>query len=409
MKTLHLICITIFFSLNGFSQPPVPGIDWEYYSTKKGDLKVPNGSEQQTSCVVFDIDKDGINDFIVTERVKAPAVVWYKKNGKKWDRYVLDAEPLRIEAGAAVYDIDDDGDLDPVFGGESRSNEVWWWENPYPDYNPNIAWKRHTIKSSGKTKHHDQLFGDFDGDGETELAFWNQNANTLFLAEIPENPRESDEWEISPVYTYGNDSEMQPPGEMPTWKRVNEHEGLTKADIDGDGVTDIVGGGRWFKTTGRQNFQENIIDASYAFSRSAAGQLIEGGRPETILVVGDGIAPMFLYEWQNGTWIKKTLIDEVDNGHSLDIIDFNGDGHLDIFNAEMRFDENYNPDAKLRILLGDGKGNFTDYIINEGFSHHEAKIADLDGDGDFDILSKPYAFRAPGIDIWLQNGTGTKK
>jgi hypothetical protein len=115
---------------------------------------------------------------------------------------------------------------------------------------------------------------------------------------------------------------------------------------------------------------------------------------------------MIMYEWQKGTWKPKTLIDVVDNGHSLSLVDFNGDGHLDIFNAEMRFSETYNPDSKLRILLSDGKGNFTDYIINEGYSHHESKIDDMDGDGDIDILSKPYAYRAPGIDIWLQNGTG---
>jgi hypothetical protein len=409
MKNVILIILAAFavFAANG--QPDIPKIDWKFYSTEKGDMDVPNGSEQQTSCAVFDIDNDGINDFIITERVKAPSVVWYKKNGEKWDRHILDNEHLRIEAGAAFYDIDDDGDLDPVFGGDSGSNSVWWWENPYPDYDKNTPWKRHTIKTSGATKHHDQIIADFDGDGFGELVFWNQNANNLFIADIPKNPKEQDEWDYKPVYAYSGDSEMPFPGEVPAWKGTNEHEGLVAQDIDMDGVLDIVGGGWWFKHIGNHNYQANVVDASYTFSRSAAGQLIEGGRPEIILVVGDGIAPMFLYEWQDGTWVRKKLIDAVDNGHSLDIIDFNGDGHPDIFNAEMRFNKDHNPDAKLRILLGDGKGNFTDYIINEGYSHHEAKIADLDGDGDYDIFSKPYAFRAPGIDIWLQNGTGRKK
>lgn len=406
MKEVLTILILLTVTITVSAQPPIPQIDWVHLSSANGDLPVPSQSDQQTSCAVFDIDKDGINDFIVTERRKAPSVVWFKKNGPTWDKYILDADFLQIEAGHAFYDIDNDGDLDPVFGGESHSNELWWWENPYPEYNPEIPWKRHTIKKSGSGKHHDQIFADFDGDGLGELVFWNQMANTLFYAEIPENPREADEWDLKPIYTYSSDSEMPFPGPSPKWKTVNEHEGLDKADIDMDGVLDIVGGGWWFKHIGNSQFKANVIDASYSFSRSAAGQLIEGGRPEVILVVGDGIAPMNLYEWQKGAWVKKTLLAEVDNGHSIELIDFNGDGHLDIFNAEMRFGADQNTDAKCRILLGDGKGNFTDYIINEGFSNHESKIIDLDGDGDLDVLSKPFAHRAPGIDIFLQNGTG---
>ena len=406
MKNLNLTLIASLLILYTYAQPEIPKIEWKHINSNEAGIEVPNSGNQQTSIAVFDIDKDGINDIIITERTTAPGVVWYKKNGETWQKFVIDPDISRIEAGSAFYDIDNDGDLDPVFGGEGRSNKVWWYENPYPEYIPDIPWEKHTIKNSGENKHHDQIIADFDGDGLGELVFWNQTARTLFFADIPNNPRELDEWDLKPIYIYAADGEMQPPGSVPSWKGINEHEGLAKADIDMDGTLDIVGGGWWFKHAENHTFIPNVVDASYTFSRSAAGQLIEGGRPEIILVVGDGIAPMFLYEWVNGTWTKKILIDEVDNGHSLDIIDFNGDGHLDIFNAEMRFDAGYNPDAKCRVLLGDGKGNFTDYIINEGFSNHESRIADLDGDGDYDIFSKPYGHRAPGFDIFLQNGTG---
>lgn len=406
MKNLSLLIVAILTTILGFAQPEVPTIKWQHIDSKKVGIDSPNMGKEQTSDVVFDIDKDGINDFIITERTSVPSVVWYKKNGEKWDKFVIDDQKLRIEAGATFYDIDNDGDLDPVFAGESQSNEVWWWENPYPNYHAETPWKRHTIKKSGANKQHDQLIADFDGDGLGELVFWNQNANTLFLADVPENAKELEEWDFKPIYVYATDGQMQPPGTVPGWKRNNEHEGLAAADIDLDGVLDIVGAGWWFKHVGNHSFVANVVDASYSFSRSAAGQLIEGGRPEIVLVVGDGIAPMFLYEWVNGTWKRKTLIDEVDNGHSLSLVDFNGDGHLDIFNAEMRFSADYNTDAKCRVLLGDGNGNFTDYIINEGFSHHESRMVDLDGDGDLDIFAKPYAERAPGFDIFLQNGTG---
>ena len=380
-----------------------PPVKWKHYSTENGDMPVPTSGGQQTASLTVDVDKDGITDFLITERTSAPSVVWYKKNGEQWDHYVVEDEPLRIEAGSAHYDIDGDGDQDVVFAGESQSNQVWWWENPYPDYAPDQAWKRYTIKKSGANKHHDQLFGDFDGDGQQELAFWNQQGKTLFVAEIPDNPKETEEWERTAAYRYNTDSQMEQLGQegYPDWKDVNEHEGLAKIDIDGDGVEDLVGGGRWFKYDGRGGYLENIIDASYVFSRSAAGQFIEGGRPEVVLVVGDGIAPMMLYEWQNGTWVRRQIIDELDNGHTIDVLDFNGDGHLDIFSAEMRFGED-NPDSKIRIMLGDGQGHFTETVVAEGYGVHEGRIVDLDGDGDYDVLGKPYSWKAPRLDIWLQ-------
>jgi hypothetical protein len=209
-------------------------------------------------------------------------------------------------------------------------------------------------------------------------------------------------WHCTEIYCYSGDSQMEQRGEYPWWKAANEHEGLAKTDIDGDGKLDIVGGGHWFRHEGGTDYSVHIIDASYAFSRAAAGQLIKGGRPEVVLVVGDGLGPMMMYEWQKGTWVGCKLIDKVQDGHSLEILDFDGDGRLDIFCAEMRLGNN--PDARIWILLGDGKGSFKEVVVASGYGLHESKIADLDGDGDFDILGKPYNWQAPRLDIWLNEG-----
>lgn len=372
---------------------------WKHLSSKMGDLEAPNAGNQQTSSIVLDMDGDGVNDFVITERTAAPSVVGYLREASGWTRFVIDPEALRIEAGSFAYDIDNDGDTDILAGGDSRSNEVWWWENPAPEVSS--TWQRHLIKSSGASKHHDQIIADFNNDGRDELVFWNQGARTLFLAEIPDNVKTAGEWERTAVYTYGPD-EMVQRGSYPPFKRPNEHEGLAAADIDGDGTLDIVGGGRWFKHLEGDTYLPHIIDASYPFTRSMVAQFIAGGRPEVVLVAGDGTAPMVLYEYQDGTWQSRVIVDEVVDGHSVTVADFNGDGHPDIFNAEMGLGNDPNPEAYL--LLGDGNGGFTKQIIQQGVGLHESRLVDLDGNGSLDVLGKPYTWDAPRLDIWLNEG-----
>lgn len=373
---------------------------WVLYSSEKGDLEPPNPGRQQTASAVFDIDGDGVNDFVIAERTQAPAVVWYQRHAGGWRRHVLEAEKLAIEAGATSGDVDGDGDPDFIAAGDHSSNGVWWWENPRPSGDVTKPWTRRAIKSSGASKHHDLLFVDADGDGRSELVFWNQGAQTLFLARPPADPRTAGEWPRIPIYTYSKDSEMPHRGEPPRWRGVNEHEGLAFEDIDLDGKKDLIGGGRWFRHLGGDRFRENLVDASFPFSRCAAGQFIEGGRPEIVLSLGDGLGPLILYEWRGGAWHPRTVLDGIDNGHSLSAGDFNFDGHADLFLAEMRLNGG-NPRSKLILLFGDGKGNFRQESIAEGYDNHESKIADLDGDGTFDILGKPYNHGVPALRVWL--------
>ena len=383
---------------------PGGAAQWKHLSTINGDLPVPNSGKQQTSATVFDIDKDGVNDFVITERTAAPSVVWYRRGKTGWTRYVLEAAALRPEAGATFGDIDGDGDLDFIAGadgGGDTGNQIWWWENPYPTFDPAASWKRHIVKKSGERKHHDTMFADVDGDGKRELVFWNQRGHTLFLARVPANPKDDREWPMAPIFTYTFDGEMQQRATAPPFKSINEHEGLALADIDGDGKADLVGGGYWFKHLGGDRFAANTVDAGYHFSRAAAGQFIEGGRPEIVFVVGDGVGPLMLYEWIKGTWKPRMILDQVDNGHSLTALDFNGDGHLDIFCAEMRLNGG-NPESKIYLLLGDGRGIFQKTVVATGFDSHESKVADLDGDGKLDILGKPYNHETPALNLWLQ-------
>ncbi len=370
-------CLPALAALGLAAQPT-----WKHLSSRTGDLEPPSKSKQQTASLVFDVDGDGLNDIVIGCRRAGPALVWYRRTAGGWQRRVIEPGVLPIEAGGAYCDIDKDGDLDIVMGGDSRSNEVWWWENPRPDFSK--PWKRRLIKNSGAKKHHDQLFGDFDGDGQPELVFWNQRANKLFFAEVPDDPKNTEPWPYAPIFT-----------------SPRESEGLAAADIDLDGTVDIVGGGCWFKHVGGGKFVAEVIDDKQRFTRCAAGQLVAGGRPEVAFVVGDGTGPLKWYEWRAGRWVGHDPLGiAVDHGHSVAIADVNGDGNNDIFCAEMRLNGG-NDDAQMWLLLGDGQGHFRKTTIAVGYGNHESKLADLDGDGDLDVLGKPYNWDTPRLDIWL--------
>lgn len=365
---------------------------------------MPGTSTQQTGALVGDFATDGVNGFILSFRQKAPALVWYRRHGKGWDRYVIESNFLTVEAGGAICDIDGDGHPDVIFGGDYQSHELWWWENPYPNYDPKVSWKRHVIKKGGATQHHDQVVGDFLGIGRPQVAFWNQGAQTIFLAEIPPDPRHSGPWPLTKIFS-------GEAGEGHT-KAYHYAEGMAVFDVDGDGKPDLLAGNMWFKYRGGKKF--DAIQIGLIGGRIAAGKFKPGKYPQVVIAPGDGTGPLRIYQCvgnpeRSQDWVGKNLLErDMIHGHSLQVADIDGDGNLDIFAAEMakwtegRKDPD-NPKATAWILFGDGKGNFRKTVFSTDIDFHEARVADLNGDGLLDILDKPYNWEAPRIDVWLQN------
>jgi hypothetical protein len=342
-------------------------------------------------CLVGDLNGDGFEDVIIGNYVidgsSEGTLAWYEY--PHWRRHIM--ARANLEAGGAVYDVNGDGRLDIIAGQPYYGNELYWFENPS---DPRRPWTRRVIEDSFK-KYHDQVVGDVDGDGEDELLFSSQLGRALAYYDLPPDPTSSP-WPSECRHLICKDVAV---------------EGLAIADLDGDGINEIMAGPNIFKPPrdGSGEWSREIISEFHA--RTYGGLVFSETRIKVADLNGDGTLDLVMSEcesemgrlaWFEGpSWRMHIIADDLFNPHSLQLADFNGDGHADIFVGEMGLGRN--PQPKLLIYLNDGGGIFDELLIDSEHPTHEAKLIDIGHAGRPSIVGKPFH---PGnqVDLWENLG-----
>jgi hypothetical protein len=149
----------------------------------------------------------------------------------------------------------------------------------------------------------------------------------------------------------------------------------------------------WYSQQGACNYAEHII-----FDRPGAlvARILDvdhDGKPDLVVLTAQSKEGIFLYRNQgNGQFVEKPLIQQppVWGYVYFELVDFNGDGHLDLLTVNGDRGDFACPPKKyhgIRIYLNDGNWNFKEayfYPLNGAF---KCVAADFDGDGDLDIAA----------------------
>jgi len=328
----------------------------------------PPGARHDVTLLA-DFTGDGRTDIMIAGCEGDVNVFWYEN--PSWARHDI-AHGDDLEAGGVVCDITGRGRPDVVIG-QQGGGELYWFECPD---DPRGPWKRRLIENRFK-QYHDQAFADIDGDGKPELIFFSQYAYILAYYDIPEDPT-VEPWPRECCHMIAEELE-------------HRTEGLAVLDFDGDGVVEIIGGPNIFRPPaeagGKWRRERIAVDADLKHTRVAAADIDGDGKVELIFSEGES-NPGRLAICRQPDRQTEILADDLFHPHSLAVADFDGDGLPDIFTAEMGLGGK--KDSRMIIFLNRGGGRFEKRVISTGVPAHEAKVADLTGDGRPDIVSKPY-------------------
>ena len=361
------------------------------------DLSLPLNSHLQGDygCTALaDINHGGHLDFVVGGRQPGPErLYWYEyQTADKWVRHEI-GTGYQSDVGLAALDVDGDGWVDLVCSGV-------WFRNPGNPLNKG-KWERFEFaKNAGGA--HDIVVADIAGDGRPDIVMMsdaNKPLNALCWFKIPKDPRGL--WERHDIAP-GIHGGISPAG---------------VADINGDGHVDIVRGDTWFENKDGKGTQwiahKNIpmgrVGPFGMCVRTIVADVDGNGKKAIVMCDADITdSRMCILRSPDGKgeqWIKQELPQSFRYGslHALAVADFHGHGRLDILSNEQ---EELLPAGRTnpRWVLWEnlGHGQFAERIIlDDKLGGHELQVGDVDGDGDIDIVSKPW-----GCQSW--NGAGGK-
>ncbi len=342
---------------------------------------------------------------------------------------VIDATNPTNPHCKTLGDIDGDGLLDALAASSSGAG-MFWYEYP--------GWSQHTIRASGSWTT-DMQVGDIDNDGDLDVIIPNGSGLQWYENPRPGGDPRTDTWTEHLIGSGGANNHDVELGDVngdgaldvvtrrksdgvtllwlqnsPTsWTQSTisstDGEGTALADLDKDDDLDVVHNGFWVEQVTIDNWLEHTIDSNWSDDVGAlAVDLNDDGNLDVVLGPSESSGRLSWYETTdpvNGPWIEHSIDASVSYLHTFKAADMDRDGDLDLVTAEMH--QSANPD-EVSVYFNEGGGLTWDQLVVDTSGSHNLRVGDIGNDLDIDIFGANWNDGAPNsavIEMW-ENQSG---